>query len=115
MAIKVPLRRTGPAAAAPGSYPPRGAVAVQNWRESLFRRAVTGVVIALALVWLVPVAWTLDTSIKPENSTILIPATWKVSSPTLSAYSAVFSATDLGRWYLNSAGLCRRRAGRRRA
>ena len=60
-------------------------------------------VIALALVWLVPVAWTLDTSIKPENATILIPATWKVSDPTLSAYSAVFSATDLGRWYLNSA------------
>jgi multiple sugar transport system permease protein len=103
MAIKAPLRRTGPAAPASAPAAPRGAVAAANWRESLFRRAVTGVVIALALVWLVPVAWTLDTSIKPENATILIPATWKVSGPTLSAYGAVFSATDLGRWYLNSA------------
>ena len=77
MAIKAPQRRTAPAAAASASAAPRGAAAAQNWRESLFRRAVTGVVIALALVWLVPVAWTLDTSIKPENSTVLIPATWR--------------------------------------
>jgi multiple sugar transport system permease protein len=64
---------------------------------------VTGVVIALALVWLVPVAWALDTSIKPENSTILIPATWKVTHFTLSAYSLDFSSTDIVRWYINSA------------
>ena len=76
MTIRAPLRRenraarTGPAAR-PAAGPAR------NWRDSLFRRAVTGVVIALALVWLVPVAGTLDTSIKPENATILIPATWR--------------------------------------
>ena len=58
---------------------------------------------SLALVWLIPVAWTLDTSVKPENATIAIPATWAVPKFTLGAYSAVFSATDLGRWYINSA------------
>ena len=34
---------------------------------------------------------------------IIIPATWKVPQFTFSAYGAVFSATDLGRWYINSA------------
>jgi multiple sugar transport system permease protein len=78
-------------------------MARKDWRSSLFSRAVTGVVIALALIWLIPVAWTLDTSVKPENATIAIPATWAVPKFTLGAYSAVFSATNLGRWYINSA------------
>ena len=37
---------------------------------SLFARATTGVVIALGLLWLVPIAWALDTSVKSENDTI---------------------------------------------
>ena len=40
---------------------------------------------------------------RPENATIMIPATWAIPKFTLSAYGAVFSATDLGRWYINSA------------
>jgi len=79
---------------------PRGR---RDWRSRLFGRAVTGVVIALALIWLVPVAWTLDTSVKSENATIIIPATWAIPKLTFGAYGAVFSASDLGRWYLNSA------------
>jgi multiple sugar transport system permease protein len=75
----------------------------QDWRSRLFGRAVTGVVIALALVWLIPIAWTLDTSFKTENATIIIPATWNIPQFTFSSYSAVFSATTLGRWYINSA------------
>lgn len=91
--------------AAVGSRPagPAPVRARKDWRASIFSRAVLGVVIALALVWLIPVAWTLDTSVKPENATIAIPATWAVPKFTLGSYSAVFSATDLGRWYINSA------------
>ena len=77
--------------------------ASKDWRSRLFGRAVTGVVIALALVWLIPIAWTLDTSFKSENATIIIPATWNIPQFTFSSYSAVFSATTLGRWYINSA------------
>lgn len=102
MTIRAPLRREDRAARIrPPAQAAKGPAG--NWRDSLFRRAVTGVVIALALAWLVPIAWTLDTSIKPENATILIPATWAVPHPTFAAYGADFSATDLGRWYLNSA------------
>ena len=101
MAVTVPRRR---AASGETRRPGRaGAVARKDWRSSLFSRVVTGVVIALALVWLIPVAWTLDTSVKSENATIAIPATWAVPKFTLSSYGAVFSATDLGRWYINSA------------
>ncbi len=71
--------------------------------DVLFRRCVTGVVIALALLWLVPVAWALDTSFKAEPDTILIPVSWAIPHFTLSAYSLDFSATDIGRWYINSA------------
>jgi multiple sugar transport system permease protein len=99
--IRESLHRENRTAAAPPASP-SGLRGKDDWRGSLFRRAVTGVVIALALLWLVPIAWTLDTSVKSENATIIIPATWAVPHLTFSAYSAVFSATDLGRWYLNS-------------
>ena len=75
----------------------------KDQRTSLFARATTGVVIALALLWLFPIAWALDTSVKSENDTIIVPATWAIPHFTFSAYSGVFSASDLGRWYLNSA------------
>jgi multiple sugar transport system permease protein len=75
----------------------------RDLRSTLFNRGVTGVVIALALLWLVPVAWALDTSVKSENDTIIVPATWDIPHFTFSAYGAVFSASDLGRWYINSA------------
>jgi multiple sugar transport system permease protein len=100
MAVSVPWQRSATQSRPAGRA---GSVARKDWRSSLFSRAVTGVVIALALVWLIPVAWTLDTSVKPENATIAIPATWAVPKFTLGAYSTVFSATDLGRWYINSA------------
>lgn len=102
MAISMPRHRSararddeGTERAVAGSGP--------DWRGRLFGRAVTGVVIALALVWLIPIAWTLDTSVKAENDTIAIPATWNVPHFTFGAYGAVFSASDIGRWYINSA------------
>jgi multiple sugar transport system permease protein len=93
-------RRPGPVSAGARPAAARGR---RDWRSHLFGRAVTGVVIALALVWLIPIAWALDTSLKSENATIIIPATWKIPGVTFSAYGAVFSATDVGRWYINSA------------
>ena len=78
------------------------APARKDWRASLFSRAMTGVVIALALLWLVPVAWALDTSVKSENARSSSPPPGP-SPLHVSAYSAVFTASDLGRWYINSA------------
>ena len=100
MAVSVPRRRSAERGT---SGPARVARARRDWRSNLFGRAVTGVVIALALLWLVPIAWALDTSVKAENDTIIVPVTWNVPHFTFSAFSAVFSASDLGRWYINSA------------
>jgi multiple sugar transport system permease protein len=101
VAISTPWQRS--AQARSESAAPSAPRAPKDWRANLFGRSVTGVVIALALVWLIPIAWTLDTSFKSENATIVIPATWAIPKLTFSAYGAVFSATDLGRWYINSA------------
>ena len=97
MAVSAPRRQS------PGRGGAQSARAHRDLRSTLFNRGVTGVVIALALLWLVPVAWALDTSVKSENDTIIIPATWNIPHFTFSAYGAVFSASDLGRWYINSA------------
>jgi multiple sugar transport system permease protein len=71
--------------------------------ERIFPRLVTGVMIALALLWLAPVLWAIDTSIKAEPDTIRIPASWAIPHLTFSAFSTDFSASDIGRWYINSA------------
>jgi len=72
-------------------------------RDRIFPRLVTGVLIALALLWLAPVLWAVDTSLKAEPDTIKIPVTWAIPHLTFSAYGNDFSASDIGRWYLNSA------------
>lgn len=57
----------------------------------------------LALLWIIPVAWTIDTAFKPEGETTLIPITWLSSHFTAAAFIQTFSSTSLPRWYLNSA------------
>jgi multiple sugar transport system permease protein len=100
MATSVPTRHRA-AAARPEHTAPAPSSNPKD--HHLFERAVLGVVIAIGLLWLVPLAWTIDTSLKRENDTIAIPATWNIPHLTFSAYTSVFSAVDLGRWYLNSA------------
>ncbi|GAA1148874.1 carbohydrate ABC transporter permease [Kribbella jejuensis] len=56
----------------------------------------------LAIVWLVPLLWALDTSLKPEPETTRAPITWFPQSPTIGAYRSVIDQGDLIRWFLNS-------------
>ncbi|HTU30854.1 MAG TPA: carbohydrate ABC transporter permease [Solirubrobacteraceae bacterium] len=71
--------------------------------QRVFPHVITGVMIALALLWLAPVLWAIDTAVKAEPDTIKIPATWAIPHLTFSAFSTDFSASDIGRWYINSA------------
>ena len=50
-----------------------------------------------------PILWALDTSFKAEPDTIKIPVSWAIPHFSFSAYSLDFSATDIARWYINSA------------
>jgi multiple sugar transport system permease protein len=74
-----------------------------DWRFKLFNRVVVGVLLALALLWLVPLAWAVDTALKPEALTTQIPISWFPGEYTLDAFRQVIQAGDLLHWYANSA------------
>jgi multiple sugar transport system permease protein len=65
------------------------------------------VLIVAAIIWLIPLAWAVDTALKPENQTTTIPVSWipegGISGFTLESFWQVLSAGGLVRWYLNSA------------
>lgn len=53
-------------------------------------------------LWLLPWAWALDTALKPEGETTLVPLRWWSSHFTLSAFGKVLVNGSIPRWYLNS-------------
>src|SRR5699024_9248310 len=60
------------------------------------------VALLTALLWLIPLAWAVATSIKPEGETTTLRVTWFTSSPTWEAYIAVLGRGDITRWAANS-------------
>jgi multiple sugar transport system permease protein len=61
------------------------------------------VLIVLAILWLAPLAWAVDTALKPESETIAIPVSWFSSNFTLDAFKQVLDAGNILKWYFNSA------------
>ncbi|MEV0523302.1 carbohydrate ABC transporter permease [Streptomyces sp. NPDC050439] len=70
--------------------------------ERLFNRVALGTLIALALLWLVPLAWALATSVRPAQEVVTHPTGWFTAHPTLDAYGEIFDAGKLPYWYANS-------------
>jgi multiple sugar transport system permease protein len=60
------------------------------------------VLVAFVVVWLVPFAWAIDTALKPEGETTIVPITWWSSHFNFDAFGKILSAGNLARWYLNS-------------
>jgi multiple sugar transport system permease protein len=71
-----------------------------NRRIKVFNRVCAGVLIAFALVWLVPIAWTIDTALKPNAETTN--TTWLIHDPTFASFRALFSQGDIWNWYASS-------------
>jgi multiple sugar transport system permease protein len=69
-------------------------------RLKLFNRTCVAVLIAFALVWLVPLAWAVDTSLKPNGETTN--PTWKIMEPTLASYRTLLDQGDILNWYAAS-------------
>src|SRR5690242_8641551 len=69
-------------------------------RVKLFNRTCAGVLIAFALLWLVPLAWAVDTSLKPNGETTN--PTWKIMEPTLASYRTLLDQGDILNWYAAS-------------
>ncbi|MFJ8750227.1 carbohydrate ABC transporter permease [Streptomyces sp. NPDC102441] len=69
------------------------------------RGRVVLLVIALLLTaaWLLPLAWAVATSLKPEGDTTKTPLSWIGSRVTFDAYSKVWESGDLMVWLMNSA------------
>jgi multiple sugar transport system permease protein len=61
------------------------------------------ILLVLALLWLIPILWAIDTSFKPEGETTALPLSWLASTFTADAYAKVMQAGDLPIWYFNSA------------
>ncbi len=60
------------------------------------------ITVAMALIWLYPLLWAIDTSLKQEFQTIEPVPTWILRPPTIEAYVKVLLSGGLVRWYGNS-------------
>jgi multiple sugar transport system permease protein len=62
------------------------------------------VLLVAAIIWLIPLAWAVDTALKTEADTTTIPVSWiPPSGFTFESFVEVLSAGNLLRWYFNSA------------
>jgi multiple sugar transport system permease protein len=71
-----------------------------NSRVKLFNRICVGVLIAFAILWLIPLLWALDTALKPNAETTK--TTWLIQNPTFAAFTRTLQDTDILRWYAAS-------------
>ena len=67
-----------------------------------FNRLAATCLTLFALIWLVPFAWALITSLRPDNAITANPVTPWAGHWTLHAYSSALTASPIGWWYLNS-------------
>jgi multiple sugar transport system permease protein len=67
------------------------------------RIALLVIALIVAVAWLIPLAWAVATSLKPEAETTSTPLEWIGSRITFDAYTKVWESGDLMRWMLNSA------------
>ncbi|MFE3516123.1 carbohydrate ABC transporter permease [Streptomyces sp. NPDC059166] len=88
-----PAPRTGRPADAAGRRP--------RWTPG--RIALLAVALILTAAWLLPLAWAVATSLKPEGDTTKTPLSWIGSRVTFEAYSKVWESGDLMVWLMNSA------------
>jgi multiple sugar transport system permease protein len=64
--------------------------------------AALAVTAIIAVLWLLPLLWAVDTALKPEGQTTKVPVTWWSDNLTFAAFRKVFAESNLVRWFLNS-------------
>ncbi|HKO25004.1 MAG TPA: carbohydrate ABC transporter permease, partial [Chloroflexota bacterium] len=82
--------------------PTQALAAPTRWRRTLVDGVAFLLLLAGAVIWLIPFAWAVDTAIKPEKETTIFPVTWIPSHVTFAAFGEVLRTGGLPRWYLNS-------------
>jgi multiple sugar transport system permease protein len=56
----------------------------------------------LAVIWLVPFAWAVATSLKPDAETTVAPVSWRATTETFDAYRTLLEKGDILHWWFNS-------------
>src|SRR5579871_3530418 len=76
-----------------------------NRRSSMATWLPTAVLTVLAIIFLIPLAWMLDTSVRPENAITEGIISWIPRPLTFENYSTILSDSQnpIGRWFINSA------------
>jgi multiple sugar transport system permease protein len=82
--------------------PMSGLVEGPRGHRGWVRPLIYVVLVVLALVWVVPLAWAVATSLKPDAETTIAPVSWRGSEVTLDAYRVALEQGDILKWYFNS-------------
>jgi multiple sugar transport system permease protein len=91
-AISLPRRRAGV----------RGESRTVDWRARYFNWFCASVLLVFAAIWIIPLLWALDTSLKPDAVIAAQPTSWWSGSWTFHAYQELFNIGNIQTWYLNS-------------
>lgn len=90
-------------AAGTQSAPERSNASGKQLRDRLMGWLAFAVLLLAAIVWLIPLAWVVDTALKTESDTTTVPVTWiPPSGFTLESFWEILSAGNMLRWYFNS-------------
>jgi multiple sugar transport system permease protein len=73
-----------------------------DWRARYFNWFCAGVLLVFAAIWIIPLLWALDTSLKPDAVIAVQPTNWWSGSWTFHAYQELFNIGNIQTWYLNS-------------
>jgi multiple sugar transport system permease protein len=85
------------------SAPERSNLAGKRLKDRIMGWLAFAVLLLAAIVWLIPLAWAVDTALKTEADTTTVPVTWiPPSGFTLESFWQILSAGNMLRWYFNS-------------
>ncbi|HEX3811833.1 MAG TPA: carbohydrate ABC transporter permease [Mycobacteriales bacterium] len=73
-----------------------------DWRVRYFNWFCVVVLVVFAAIWIIPLIWAVDTSLKPDGEIATNPTTWWSGHFTFAAYRTVVNGGNIGTWYLNS-------------
>ena len=73
-----------------------------DWRARYFTWFCASVLLVFAAIWVIPLLWALDTSLKPDAVIAVQPTNWWSGSWTFHAYQELFNIGNIQTWYLNS-------------
>ncbi|RNI22783.1 carbohydrate ABC transporter permease [Flexivirga caeni] len=73
-----------------------------NARSRAFKIFSAIVLAIFAIIWIIPLVFALDTSLKPEGEIAAHPTSWWSSHFSFHAYTEVVKGTPIMTWYLNS-------------